>query len=65
MCDRIERGQITVEFERRAGLRATEVIVINRDRDGNDNMGVSLLCYDDGDMKGGFKLTDKVTILPV
>ena len=54
MCDTIDhrRGatgkSILVEFERDASIRATEVLVINQDRDGNEVQGVRLICGDSG-----------------
>ncbi|KKL69866.1 hypothetical protein LCGC14_2110640 [marine sediment metagenome] len=45
--DRGDRGLVTVEFDRRADLRATEVFVVNESRDG-DEVGVSIMCTDNG-----------------
>ena len=59
MCDTIDhrRGatgkSILVEFERDASIRATEVLVINQDRDGHERQGVRLICNDNGTMTIG------------
>ena len=44
-----DKGKITVEFDRRADLRATEVFVINQGPgDDSIEVGVSLICADNG-----------------
>ncbi len=44
-----DKGKITVEFDRRADLRATEVFVINQGRgDDSIEVGVSIICTDSG-----------------
>ena len=52
MCDittinKGNRGKVTVEFERRADLRATEVFIINQGFD-EVEVGVSVMCVDNG-----------------
>ena len=47
--DKENRGKVTVEFERRADFRATEVFVINQGpRDDLIEVGVSIMCTDSG-----------------
>ncbi len=53
MCETIEHRRqvgknILIEFQRDLSLRATEVIIINQDRDGRECQGVKLICYDSG-----------------
>ena len=53
MCDIIEHGRgasknISVEFERDASMRATEVIVIGRSPNGQEEEGVSFIISDRG-----------------
>ncbi|KKM80561.1 hypothetical protein LCGC14_1338680 [marine sediment metagenome] len=50
--DRGERGRVTVEFDRRADIRATEVFVINQGP-GDDPIeaGVSIICNDKGTIR--------------
>lgn len=54
MCETINhRREITgtsivVEFERDPSLRATEVIVINQDRNGNECEAVKMIAQDNG-----------------
>ena len=54
MCKLIEinRGavpsNITIEFERDASIRAVEIIVINKDRDGNEVQAVKMIAQDSG-----------------
>ena len=44
-----DKGKITVEFDRRADLKATEVFVINQGpEDDSIEVGVSLICTDNG-----------------
>lgn len=52
MCDITETkrplgGRITVEYERRADYRATEVVVINESPSGEE-VGVVIRCFDSG-----------------
>ncbi len=58
MCETIDHRRqvgknILVEFERDASLRATEVLVINQDRNGHECQGVKMICYDSGKMEVG------------
>ena len=46
--DYVGHEHITIEFQRRAELRATEVFVIARPRRGVGETGVSILITDDG-----------------
>ena len=54
MCQLIEikRGavpsNIVIEFERDASLRAVEIIVINKDRAGNEKQAVKMIAQDNG-----------------
>ena len=38
---------ISIEFERRADLRAYEIVVVNSDKEGNE-VGCKLICFDNG-----------------
>ena len=54
MCQILEatRGavpsNIVVAFERDASLRAVEIIVINKDRNGNEKQAVKMIASDNG-----------------
>ena len=54
MCDTIDHRRnvtgtsIKVFFERDASLRATEVIVINEGRDGEERQAVKMIAQDNG-----------------
>ena len=55
MCETIDHRRqvgknILIEFERDPSLRATEVLVINQDRNGRECQGVKITCYDNGKM---------------
>ena len=70
MCETVDfrrqTGQnILIEFERDAPIRATEVLVINQDRDGHEREGVKMICYDNGKIVVGksVKVMDGVDIL--
>ena len=41
-------SNITIEFERNASIRGTEVLVVNRNRAGEDVDAVKVLCFDNG-----------------
>lgn len=47
-------SNIEIHFERDPSLRATEVIIINQDREGNERQAVKLIAQDNGNfMKVG------------
>lgn len=54
MCQliEIEKGavpsNIAIEFERDASLRAIEILVINKDRNGNERQAVKMIAADNG-----------------
>ena len=56
MCEIIEIGlreknkNISIEYQRDAALRLTELVVINRDRDGQET-GVAIMCTDKGNIR--------------
>ena len=67
----IQRGavpsNIAIEFERDASLRAVEIIVINRDRDGEERQAVKLIAQDNGTfyaVSEAVDLVDGVDIVP-
>ena len=58
--------KITVEFQRDASLRVTEVVIVNHNHAGNERQGVRFMCHDNGDitMLGGpVNLIEGVDIL--
>ena len=72
MCDTIDHRRattgtsITVEFERDPSLRATEIIVINHDREGNECEAVKMIAQDNGKfmkVSGAVKLVEGVDIV--
>jgi len=72
MCETIDhrRGatgtSIKVYFERDASLRATEVIVVNQDREGNERQAVKMIAQDSGKflgVSGAVDLVDGVDIV--
>ncbi len=72
MCQlvEIERGaipsNISIEFERDASIRAVEIIVINRDRHGNEVQAVKMIAQDSGKfyrVSGAVDLIDGVDII--
>ncbi len=54
MCDTIDHRRestgksIVIEFERDPSLRATEVVIVNQDRDGDERQAVKVICADSG-----------------
>ena len=52
MCEPIKEKNIHVEFVRCAELRATEVVIINHDLEGEEKQGLVMWCYDNGDIRG-------------
>lgn len=66
MCETIDhrrestKQSIVVEFERDPSLRATEIIVINKDRKGNDKQAVKLIASDSGNFMAVGKATDLI-----
>ena len=72
MCDIVEIGRgsvpsnIVIEFERDASLRAIEIIVINKDRGGNECQAVKMIAQDSGKfyrVSGVIDLIDGVDIV--
>ena len=66
----IDRGavpsNISIEFERDASIRAVEIIVINRDRHGNEVQAVKMIAQDSGKfyrVSGAVDLIDGVDII--
>ena len=59
-------SNITIEFERDASLRAVEIIVINKDRHGNEVQAVKMIARDSGTffaVSGAVDLIDGVDII--
>ena len=57
----IQPDKICIEYERDASMRATEVVIINKNRHGVEVEGLPLLCHDNGriTVRGGpVKLVD-------
>ena len=46
-------SSIDIEFERDASLRATEVLIVNHKRNGDEGQAITLLCSDNGDIRVG------------
>jgi len=72
MCQivEIQRGatpsNIAIEFERDASLRAVEIIVINKDRNGVERQAVKMIASDNGTFMAvskGVDLIDGVDIM--
>ena len=72
MCQLVEierdaiPSNITILFERDASLRAVEIIVINRDCDGNEVQAVKMIAQDSGKfyrVSGAVDLIDGVDIV--
>ena len=67
MCEIVEIGlkgrnkNITIEYERDASLRATEIIIVNNGQKGE--YGLRLTCLDTGEIRGGYELTDGTDIV--
>ena len=66
----IQRGavpsNISIELERDASIRAVEIIVINRDRNGNEVQAVKMIAQDNGKfyrVSGAVDLIDGVDIV--
>ena len=62
--DRGDRGKVTVEFQRRPDRRAHEVLVMNESPDGVE-MGVSIICQDNGKITNIEQLPLRTEDLPV
>jgi hypothetical protein len=66
MCQLIEikkgavPSNIAIVFERDASLRAIEIIVINKDRSGNERQAVKMIASDDGTFIAVSKATDLI-----
>lgn len=66
MCDTIDHRRdttgtsIKVEFEHNPSLRATEIIIINQDRDGNECQAVKLIAQDNGKFMAVSKAVDLI-----
>ena len=59
-------SNISIEFERDASIRAVEIIVINRDRHGNEVQAVKMIAQDSGKfyrVSGAVDLIDSVDIV--
>ncbi len=59
-------SNISIEFERDASIRAVEIIVINRDRHGNEVQAVKMIAQDSGKfyrVSGAVDLIDGVDII--
>ena len=69
MCESIEvqkgdgLGPIHVLFERDQSIRATEVIIVNHDRNGEEGQGLRVICNDSGTIRGGVTLIEGVDIV--
>ncbi len=69
MCESIsvEKGKgcgpVIVSFQRDNSIRATEVIIVNTDRNGEEGQGMRIICNDNGDINGGVNLIDGVDII--
>ncbi len=72
MCDIVEirrnttPSNIEIHFERDASLRAVEIIVINKDRNGNECQAVKMIAQDSGKfyrVSGAVDLIDGVDIV--
>lgn len=72
MCQLVEikrdavPSNIVIEFERDASLRAVEIIVINKDRSGNERQAVKMIAQDNGTfiaVSKAMNLTDGVDIV--
>ncbi len=72
MCETIDHRRvgtgtsIKVYFERDASLRATEVIVVNEDREGEERQAVKMIAADNGKfikVGGAVDLIDGVDIV--
>ena len=72
MCQLVEikrdavTSNIEIHFERDASLRAVEIIVINKDRDGNECQAVKMIARDSGTffaVSGAVDLIDGVDII--
>ncbi len=46
-------SSIDIEFERDASVRATEVLIVNHKRNGDEGQAVKLICHDNGDITAG------------
>ena len=46
-------SSIDIEFERDASVRATEVLIVNHKRNGDEGQAVKLICYDNGEIRVG------------
>ncbi len=53
-------SNISIEFERDASIRAVEIIVINRDRDGNEVQAVKMIAQDNGKF---YRVSDAVDLI--
>ena len=58
-------SNITIAFERDFSLRATKIVILNRNRDNIEEQGIKLIAYDNGDITVGIpqKLIDGVDII--
>lgn len=71
MCESFEaagsalRGKITVEFNRDASMRLTEIVIVNFDREGDERQGTIVWCYDNGTIRGGVDLHEGVDLVGV
>ena len=69
MCESVEipkgegRGPILVTFQRDNSIRATEIIIGNTDRDGEEGQGMRVICQDSGNIRGGVDLIEGVDIV--
>ncbi len=69
MCESIEvskgegLGSILVSFQRDNSIRATEVTIVNNDREGQEKQGMRVICNDTGNIRGGVNLIEGVDII--